>query len=468
MLKDSASEAFPADATSWCQSCRKLCPVRPQLEDLHMMWPQREDESSEFAFPPLLMDGAGTTCVGWSQSGTQLADAHPAMRPYSIWRNERAVAGEDIIWHENSSKFDFHNHLEIPLQETYDSHTICLGAEDLGIPWARVRNLTFMWKKSSLIWVGNRANVQQEFMNIFKCQTVLTGDAYLIDNEHVAEETRARCSARGFHHNHPNDDLAYWCNVPDAHQLNPSQIEHKNRYIALSEEKNFHPSKGFLMDLGQNPSAQRASCGGFVPRMCTHGLLASKAKGRCFTKRECFYPSGVPAGGGWLKDLIDTMSNGDVMRFAGNGMCMPPSAAWLFFNLCHLERRDLVESKQAWSMVQKVRSPGHDDDDFEGAEELEVVGGPTSEDDGKHAVGKLEQTLVGGDHATDSEAQPKMAAAAGIYDNEDDTASETSCLGHAARASREPAHAFGLDPSVKMNLIQLRGKISNIAGLSRC
>lgn len=383
MLRDDASEAFPEDATSWCLTCNKQCRVWPSVEELQDFRPStaHQGSTSSDAPLPLLMNGAGSTCIGWTCAGTRIADAHPAMLPFTVWKNERVERLEDIVWHENSKAFDAGGQLEQPMAASHEGHTICLAAEDVGLPWARVRSLSFLWKKSTLIWVGDQSSAVADFMEAFKCRPELSGDAYLIDDEHASEETRARCAAKGFHHPE-NVDSNYWCDVPDAHHLTPSQSLHKEAYMQLAAKKEYHPSKAFLMDLGQNPSADRPSCGGFVPRMITHGLLASQVKRRCFTKLECFYPTGVPRDGGWYSELISKLGTTDVMRLVGNGMCMPPSAAWLFFNLCHLVRRDVAETRQARSMLQQPHLsqgslPSGDESD-QGSDASCEFGGPSS------------------------------------------------------------------------------------------
>ena len=129
----------------------------------------------------------------------------------------------------------------------------------------------------------------------------------------MAEEIKSQCSFRGCHHG-PEKDVVDMFKAPDAHQYNPIQVQHKLAYHRkyMRDQDNRHPSGCFHMDLNQNPVAERASCGGFLPRMCTHGCLRSLVKGRTFTKRELLYPAGVPQDGGWFRDLVDGWSYNEV------------------------------------------------------------------------------------------------------------------------------------------------------------
>eukprot|EP00969_Alexandrium_andersonii_P137332 6074332-Alexandrium_andersonii.AAC.1 len=79
LLFDSPGIAFPADATAECLRCRALCPVHPP--------PTLPADAA--AFKPLDVVVAGSTYVGYSSMGTRLGSAHPAQRPYVVWKSER-------------------------------------------------------------------------------------------------------------------------------------------------------------------------------------------------------------------------------------------------------------------------------------------------------------------------------------------------------------------------------------------
>lgn len=108
-----------------------------------------------------------------------------------------------------------------------------------------------------------------------------------------------------------------------------------------------------------------------MPRFCTHGVIYSRGQRRPLTKREVFAPLGVPEDGGWYSHLIDELPYLQIVALAGNGMCMLPSACWLFFVLCHLERRDIIEQREEAIALRSfaVASPVADEDDDEDSRE---------------------------------------------------------------------------------------------------
>ena len=136
--------------------------------------------------------------------------------------------------------------------------------------------------------------------------------------------------------------LADLVDIPDAHQYNPKQACHKKQYerLAITQQRS---DGAFLVDLNQNPAADRASCGPFIPRLVTHGCVRSMQKGRNLTKRELMCPAGVPLEGGWYADVIDSWTRCEVpfhaalahryMWFA-SGARMLPGCVKSIWGLC--------------------------------------------------------------------------------------------------------------------------------------
>jgi hypothetical protein len=228
---------------------------------------------------------------------------------------------EDLMFHENSKRFDSQRLLHEPLAATHEFFTLVFGAEDIGLPWARKRSLSLGWKRSKLVWLGDLSSAADEFYSMFKEVPVLSGDDYLVDEEHVAPEMRELCASRG-HWYDESADAETMISVPDEHLYNPTQLNHKLLYTqrCLKNMRSQHPSGCFQMDLNQNPLADRSSCGPYVPRMCTHGCLRSLVRGRNFTKRELLYAIGLPRNGGWLANLIDGWTYNEVLLL--NALCV--------------------------------------------------------------------------------------------------------------------------------------------------
>jgi hypothetical protein len=290
-----------------------------------------DDDDDDELPSPLHMGAASTTCVGWTSQGAQLERGHPAMKPYYVWVLERAELQEDLIFHENSKRFDAQELLHAPLAASHSFASACFGAEDLGLPWARKRTLSVGWKNTKLVWMGSDpAKVVEDFLDMFRRVPVLSGDDYLVDDEHVVQEIRELCSTRGHWYDEATS-METVLSAPDTHMYNPTQRQHKGTYEAMymGHQRAMHPSGCFQMDLNQNPLERPSSCGGFVPRMCTHGCLRSMLLGRTFTKREVMYPLGLPKGGGWLSGVIDGWSYNEVPPSAALGSWGGQGSVWV-------------------------------------------------------------------------------------------------------------------------------------------
>lgn len=115
-----------------------------------------DDLSDEPNTTPLTINGAGSVCVGYSPRGTRLAQAHPAHRPFSIWKAERAAVMDDIYFHENAYTFPT-EHLQPPEGQGPSSHgivSILWGPESAGWPVNRKRRLSCGYNQERLQWVG--------------------------------------------------------------------------------------------------------------------------------------------------------------------------------------------------------------------------------------------------------------------------------------------------------------------------
>jgi hypothetical protein len=280
------------------------------------------------------------------------------MVAFMTWLCERRACQEDVIFHENSRKFDTTRELEDRMAGTHDALSICIGNEDFGRPWPRVRMLTVLWKRVSLTWDGPPFDeAKRIFSRMYKRKVLLDGDAYFVDEERAVPELLQQCSLRGHHYPSDFQDVAA---IPDAHHLTPTESLHKRMY---GDKMNSFEDAAFLADLHQNPAASHESCGSFIPRMVTHGHIYSFTQGRALTKREILSVSGVPPDGGWYKDILDECSISEVMHLAGNGLAMPPAAAWLFFVLGHLVRKTELGPLRVLPLTDQTDEPQASQDD---------------------------------------------------------------------------------------------------------
>eukprot|EP00969_Alexandrium_andersonii_P091329 4031815-Alexandrium_andersonii.AAC.1 len=124
-------EMFPDGGLAWCLRGRSLSRI-----NLVVTQPDPTDEQK---YAPLTVNGAGSTCCGWSSRNTHgnKGQAHAAKRPFTIWKCQRAMVEDDIWFHENSRNFPLDELLPPEGFENCKKHnmlSIVVGPEDLGWP----------------------------------------------------------------------------------------------------------------------------------------------------------------------------------------------------------------------------------------------------------------------------------------------------------------------------------------------
>ena len=120
-------EIYTTGNASYCYKHNAQCPVQPVID------------GPEGMKRPLICNGAGTTCCGWSTRNTSQmrGHAHPAQRPFGIWKCERAQVQDDFWFHENAKQFPEAEFQPPEGHESAHKHeliTIVVGPEDLGWP----------------------------------------------------------------------------------------------------------------------------------------------------------------------------------------------------------------------------------------------------------------------------------------------------------------------------------------------
>eukprot|EP00969_Alexandrium_andersonii_P193482 8545417-Alexandrium_andersonii.AAC.1 len=163
LLYKNREQVFDPSTLAWCMRGRMRSRITPEV-----LQPTVRDGVERHA--PLMINGAGSTCCGWSSRNTagQKGVAHAAKRPFAIWKCQRSIVKDDLWFHENARNF--------PTDELYppEEYRDCMkhkvlsvnvGPEDLGWPVNRRRKLSVGYNPETLIWMGpNQDNIQRDFM----------------------------------------------------------------------------------------------------------------------------------------------------------------------------------------------------------------------------------------------------------------------------------------------------------------
>lgn len=196
--------------------------------------------------------------------------------------------------------------------------------------------LSVSWKQSMYAWCGLELDVAEaEFRRLFERKIILHGDVYFQDHERACQELLRRAKGRGFHY----QEGVTLKDINPEHTLCPSSL----RALQVYREK-FADVPHAVVDLEQNPCF-RASNGELFPCMVTHGTHWSLRLGRPATSREMFSALGMQvmsaAESFFYPDaVLDALDFRQAARLAGNGMCLHPAAAFFFWVLGNLARRD--------------------------------------------------------------------------------------------------------------------------------
>lgn len=227
-LYKNREEIFAEASLAWCMRGRLMSRITPNI-----LQPIVRDGVERHA--PLMVNGAGSTCCGWSSRNTagQKGVAHAAKRPFTIWKCQRSVVKDDLWFHENARNF--------PPEELYPPEeyrhcmkhevlSVTVGPEDLGWPVSRKRKLSVGYNPEKLIWMGpDQDSIQRDFMIKFHRGRSCTGDIFFKDSaDHIYDEFRQAARKRGFTLSNDTD----WGTFDPASLLSPGAKRRKAEHEA--------------------------------------------------------------------------------------------------------------------------------------------------------------------------------------------------------------------------------------------
>ena len=333
-LRANSAELFRADSTQYCITHEKHCLIHP---------PGVVEKG-----PRLSLAGAGSMCTPFSQIGARKGLGDQQMESFKIWVEERRTMQEDMIFHENSVHFPKQELLDEPLISVgYQVRAVNVSPLELGEPFDRMRQFVFA-NHPRLVWIGP-TSYQEDFHRLFDRICILDGNSYFVESpDAVRAHLRDRLQAR---HVHLQADATLQEHLDKAIYTLPGWMR-----VNLKKYTDLRPALqsmdgAFLVDLGQD-AEERKSCGPYFPRCLTHGTHWSFNKGRSATSRESLLTVGISAlldeqneflFENLLKSLqVDGKLNHVVAKMVGDAMSCSAAAAWVFYNMAFLVKRDDV------------------------------------------------------------------------------------------------------------------------------
>jgi hypothetical protein len=168
---------FPADATSWCDVHARPCPVRPVSARAGA---SPIDGGLERGISsPLRISAAGVCCQGWSNEGGGYGTGHPSEAPHAVYLQERKQFFdgllEDLAFNECTPRYPAEERMQNKFGNSATVVSIVTGPELFGWPCKRLRKLTAMINKGSLVWLGPD-DISQDFGERFHKATALDGE----------------------------------------------------------------------------------------------------------------------------------------------------------------------------------------------------------------------------------------------------------------------------------------------------
>ena len=168
--------------------------------------PGANSSTTSASTKPVICNSAGTSCVGWSPSGSRLKQADPSDVAHSVWVVERKVAaerlGEDVVFQENSWHYDFVEKFDKPLKETHLTLQLKWTPEEGGFPLRRQRSYGAGLNRCTMAWLGptDLDGVRAHFGSFFQKQLASDGDVWLVASAaEVQSEKQRLAKLRGFH-----------------------------------------------------------------------------------------------------------------------------------------------------------------------------------------------------------------------------------------------------------------------------
>ena len=359
-VADNQSWLYPPDATCHCKVHDKDCPV----------WPRRADEAEGEGREnrPLRINAAGVSCQGWSREGLGLPKAHFSEVAHAIWLNERKVVMsrdmEDLAFSECTVRYPAVQRYEAAFGDGAKIVSLCTGPELMGWPCKRLRRLTAIINRQSLVWLGPETEeaLEADFLERFYRGIVIDGTALLTADtqDRLAEYKRIATNRRNQLDQdmiHTTDDLTSMRVL--AAVLPPGAIDKLMQYERHRVKKYGANRGAVLMCDAEHNLGTGSTCGPDWPVHLTHGSIVAlkdspsgtlswtmatiwehfESMGFIMRQRD----GGLPVSK--LLPHLRTLQNWQLKQLCGNGMHLMTQGAWMAYVLSNVGNADWRRGK---------------------------------------------------------------------------------------------------------------------------
>lgn len=406
---------FPKDATSPCYVHGIECAVFPSLKadetsaaggqheqhDGHDGDHAEDGEDAGADDRPLRISAAGVSCQGWSGEGLGQPKAHFSEVPHSIWLQEREVVmdrqQEDLCFSECTPRYPAAERYDACLGSKAKMVSLLTGPELMGWPCRRMRKLTAIINKKSLVWMGpdSEEGVERDFKERFYRGVVLDGSAFFCaDNRERFAEYSALAANRK---NQLDEEMIGCANNSQrilAAVLPPGAIGRLREY---EEHRLSHDQAGVLMCDADHNKGCGSTCGPDWPVQLTHGSIVMlkdaeemgtmnwtlatwtehfESMGFIMRQRE----GGLPISK--MKQYLVDLPTWQKKFLCGNGMHLTTQAAFQLYVLCNVVKTDYrlpkaMTTKRTWCKRSSWMMEGDDEDTVSECDTPTVLETPT-------------------------------------------------------------------------------------------
>ena len=294
------------------------------------------------------MSVAGSNCQPYSPMGRRLGSADERHIAFVVWSQQQIAARPHFVAFENSSHFP----TEV-LVKSFRQVYICVYCivcpSDMGWPIHRRRLLLFAFDPRKYRWAGPDSDdpspggpdpeaVRSEFMGLFRKKMEVSFEAFMVDSEQNIKERMQQVALSQKVYLRQGEEMKL--NVRDV--LSPSSRRHYDLY---AEQFGKCGSRiPFICDLSQNPVHRNMCSTTTMPAFTTSSCRYCFSQMRFPTFNEMFAMHGwasLPAfaGARSLPFQMSDYSPTALTRMLGNGIALPPFAAFYAWCLSNLELR---------------------------------------------------------------------------------------------------------------------------------
>ena len=290
---------------------------------VHNAWCPFLPETNEDDF---VLEGAGNSCVAFSQQGSQSRWLHPSSVITALWMAHTESRKVDMIVQECSSLFNTAEAFKVAFkpEDGWDTTVLKLKCQDVGVPMVRWRNYSWTIRGPRMVLV--KKFTRDDFLNIASTPVELDGHDFFCAGKTMVQSFLAKqvIALRGSLAGQPNP-------LRGEHALEVGARVRLQGYQNLlpTNVASLEKSMVGVVDLSQNVSV-RGRLSTDLPSFLCHSKLWSQYKGREMLPVEMMNTMGWPVAGligdfkeeeaPWETSFLMSQRPSEVAKVTGNQM----------------------------------------------------------------------------------------------------------------------------------------------------